>query len=251
MSTATNAPTSQRSFSVPSAQERPRLTATFVIEGVGDPKTTNSGDYEMADIIVRHTRSSRKFFPRLMFREEMFSVGLFSEQDYLNFQKYPSFAEQGSKGKPKGESYLAIYRMHVCPSFALDKNGKAKRYEVTPTVAIAGGQLENFLGPLAGAFAAALDADPSREKGPFGYARLSATEIVDVLRKYIASNPKVEQAAILKQSTDQSGALTDNYEVATWRGPFTTELHESLTAQAAKANDKATSPGKRLEQGYI
>lgn len=239
-----------------SEQQRSQMACTYVITGIGDPKRTGNDLYFMADIIVEPTRGSQKIFPRLMAREEMF-VPKFDPKVYASdkvaitvggVQTPLTTAITNSAGRPStlGTSLGHVCRMNVCPTLKVDKSGNIvidkktnlpmEPADINGLMAICGGTFNDgivkVLAPrLATAFAA-IPADRAVKE-------LTAEEIVAVLREVVRANGRVELAAILKQSRDQSGALSDNYELARWQGPFTKALDTKLRETAAKTASNA------------
>src|SRR6185369_10678965 len=112
--------------SQPKVQEKPKLACTGIIEKVGEAADTSSGNYSGVDIYLKATNGSRKLFPKMYFRPEMFSFGLFdADRDYLRNEKsIKEFAAINDKtGKTMGETFETVYGMNVMPRVKRDKDG--------------------------------------------------------------------------------------------------------------------------------
>lgn len=236
-------------WSQPSVAEKPRLAVTCRITDIKDAKTTGDGegDYERAEIIVESTNGSRKFFPSIMFRNEMFSVGHFDVK--RSYEDNPALRGVApGKKRTTGEIWSIVYGMNCFPRIKKGKEG-AYADRCTPLMALCGGTLEGLTGfakVLQGALATP---EVAKRRGDFGFPELTSEEIVALLRDYHKSLPPYELAAVLKQGNDASGDLSDKYEVDTWVGPFNAETHERLLARATK-NAGNPDVTKRLVIGY-
>ena len=259
MSTETQ--TQAPDFAPKAAEIRPNILVTGVVSGVGDPVTTGKGDgyYDKAEVTFTNTRRSKKFKGSIMFRPEMFSLGVFNPDEH--YGKYdenkvfvPSrFASQiitNSSGKqvPIGKSFSAVYNMNIMPDFSRDKqtkivNGIANQ---TPLSYIVGGNLAGW-NTLRSALVEALGQIPSeREVSEFGFATLTSTEIIEILRVVAKSNPQ-EQVFELRQQTDfQTGQPSQFYEISRAYGPLTQELHKRLVTRVEESKNTAT----RVVLGY-
>lgn len=238
-------------------QARPQQAGTYVVTGIGDPKETASKLYWMADIITEPTRGSRKIFPSIMFRTEMFTPG-FDPREYTDYVKNPNLnvIPEGKK-ITVGESLAAVCRMHVLPALPTDSKGNLRidkktglpmePREVPTMVAVCGGTWQNVINGLAPRLAAAFSTLGGR-------IEFSAEEIVAILRDQVRAQGKVEVAAVLKQATDRDGSLTDRYEIANWVGPFNDATNERLRERAQKSEaDFAAGKigqGRKLQIGY-
>lgn len=265
-----------KGFGRTSASEMPKIALTGIIEKVGDPVVTKDGkgDYDAVEIFLKPTRGSRKLFPKMYIRPEFFSFGqLQPELHYVKNVNNVAFfaAEKESdnpekKSKTNGASFAGTYSM-VMPDFDTDAAGNPKVNKTTgkgylkrcgPVAAIAGGTLEGF-NVLAGGIQAAVaqNGQPSKvltqldEKGAptkTPLVELTSKQIVDILNEYIKTQPQVEIAVIARQSRNQSGSLTDNYEVDQFVGAFDEDMHNRLVARAEKSKDKPT--GQQLVIRY-
>lgn len=252
MSTNTQQQT-QYSFAPSSVQERPKLASTGLITGIGEAKETASGDYVMIDLIFKPTHGSRKIFPRLMIRPEMFSIPYFSPKIYTDYQKFPALAGvKDGKTKTLGETFALVYRQNVAPSISTNKKTGAKYPErTTALMAIAGGTMQGFeaLAQVIGEKLAEVVAQ-GRENGEFGFPELTVDEIVALLKSFHAAQPQGQELAlVIKQSTDESGNVKDQYELDAWRGPFTKEQHERFVK--ASEESRAKNPNDISKQTLI
>lgn len=239
-----NANATMKRFGASEVRERPRLAVTGTFTGVGGIKTTASEEYEMLDLIFKPSRGSRKVFPKLMFRTEMFSPG-FTPKIYKDYTNFPVLAEvREGKRMSVGETYAFVYANNVLGVPKVDKNGvyildkKTGNKivdRITSLMAFCGGTLESLEG-LDEAFDSIVDIS-GRETGPFGVPEYTSEEIVNVLKQYHESVGEVEQLAILKQSV-MNDVPQDNYEVAEWLGPLSQESHEKLVKRAQKTEAK-------------
>lgn len=230
-------------------QTRPQFAITGVITGLGDHKETASGDYVSVDIIFKPTRKSKKIFPKLLFRPEMFSRG-FDPQIYKNYAKYPQLASRKKK-LTQGEVFELRYRTDVMPTVTQNKKtGDYYADQVTALMAICGGTVEGLRGiyPYIGKALAAIPS--TRGAGDFGLVELTPDEILDVLKSYLAAAGENELLAIAKQSHDmETGAPTDRYELARWVGPLTQNNIDNLERRAEKTAD-SDDISRRLVIGY-
>lgn len=255
--------------SQPKVNEKPKLALTGVIEKVGEPSDTSSGNYTGVEIFLKSTRGSRKLFPRMYFRPEMFSFpevgnkasGLDADGDYTNNQKHIPFLSSinPKNGKTMGQTFESTYGMNVMPRLKkkqlVDERGHVilDKYEIigieqhTPFSAIAGGTLAG-LRALVGMFKTALAALPDTQKGEFGFKEFTPEQIVAILNEYIQASGGAELGILAKQSKDQSGELTDKYEVDRYQGAFTSEVAASNERTRVKNAGKAV--GQRLVIGY-
>lgn len=241
-------------FAPSHAQERPKLTATGKITGIGKVQTTGggNGDYEMLDLIFQPTRGSRKVFPRIMFRNEMFSIPDFVPDLYKQYDKFPALRSvKPGKKLTLGEVFELRYRQDISPAVSVNKK-TGNRYvdRVTGLMAICGGTAEGLsaFAQTVGTKLAEVKAS-GREPGDLGIVELTREEIVDLIKAFHASLPQVEQALIIKQSTDEDGNPKDQYEVDQFRGPFTQELHDKLVEQSEKSQSQKDMT-RRLSIGY-
>lgn len=253
---APSAPTNAVPWSQPAANVRPRVAITGVMKGLEDPKTTGdgSGDYERAKITFEPTRGSKKCFPAIMWRNEMFSVGYFDVAKHYRNNPTLAVIPEG-KSRPLGESFATVYGMNTFPRVETDANGVPKvdkktgltRMRQTPLTALCGGTLEGLMGFYA-VLQEAMTTIKDRAPGELGIPELTSEEIANLLRGYIASKSPVEQVFILKQAKDQNGDLSDNYEMDEYLGPLSAATHKIVTDRAAKNANAATE--KRLQVGY-
>ncbi len=249
MSTQAAAPPVATGFAPSAVQERPKLVITGRIVGLGEPKTTQQGDgdYESIDLIFEPERGSRKVFPRMLFRPEMFSIGRFRPDLYTSDPRLAGRRE--GKKLTLGETFAFIYRSNVYPSVETNSKGERRSGGCSHLMALCGGTLEG-VDAIAEMFLAACNAIPtSRPVGDLGFQELTPIEISQVLKSYLQAHPGIELAAIAKQSKDQSGQLKDQYELADWVGPFNSDTHERLVKRASKTEGK--SGAERLVIGYV
>lgn len=196
------------------APKRPRLAVTGIVKGLGTPKETASGDYDMSDINIESTRGGRRIFGRFLFRPEWFTPG---------FKPTEVYGEESR--------FLTVWRMHGIPP--VDFRKKTNQHVLarnTTVAAICGGTVEGVTllkEALAAAFAE-LPADRSE---------LTSEEIVAILNGVNAKIGQREQIFELKQSRDQGGELTDRYELDRFRGALSKESYDSLVKAAIKTAD--------------
>lgn len=225
---------------------RPKLVGTYQIVGIEDPTTTANGDYEMAELQVNPTRGSHGAGKiRLMFREEQFMPGF--KPNVYDAIKTPN---EPPKRGTKGDSFKFVYRSSIKPPMkkekvngvevnVLDAEGNSIPLECSIMMAICGGTMKGVKA-----------LNPYLREITVDGKKPTSQEIVDAFRKYLRENPpKGEVLAILKQSKDRSGCLTDNYELAQFEGPLNATSHADMAKRSA-ASQKKEVISQRLNLTY-
>ncbi len=248
---------------------KPRRLVSFRVTGIEDAKPTGGGapddpttgtyGYQRARITIEATRGSAKFFPAIMFRTEMFDPG-FKGSMYTDYQKFPQLAIENpnSRSNPKGtkgKGMKYVFENNVYPTVSFNANGSPQRYTKGPhtgEVKTSGPSMLQMCcgGTLAGlgAFKASLDAS---YKG----TEHTVEDIIGAIRSAIQANATTEHIGILKQGTDKSGDLSDNFELDRYSGVLTQELYDDFLVYADKLQGqfetdkeagKPVDPGKLL-----
>lgn len=241
MSTTTTTPSF--GFGASKIQARPKQAVTMTIKEVKAKAENPDSDYDIIEIITEPTRGSKKVFPTLMLRPEQLA-GDFDPAVYTNYTANPGLAAvKPGKSYTIGETFALVYHMNIAPATSTPTRGKnagvTKADRVTTLMAVAGGTLEGLKD-----IAAARDA--AKADGSFDG---SAASFAVLLNGYLKSRSSVpEIVAIIKQSKDESGNLSDRYEVDSWLGPLSDEIHEQVTKRVAKS--AGAEVGRQLQLGY-